>query len=339
MSTEAPKRLTIYDLAKLADSSPSTVSAVLNGTWRSRRISEKLATRILSVATDADYSVNMQARALRRERSGIIGMILPLYDNRYFSSIAQIFEAEARKRGLFAIVSCTNRDPQQEQDAAQMMISHRVEKLICTGATDPDSIARMCQAQGVETINLDLPGKLAPSVISANRDGARMLTKAILDRLKNCGRPNDPIIFVGGRIEDHNTRERIAGFKEALDARGIESPENNIMPCGYSGSRAAPVLDGYLLKHKALPSAIFVNSTITLEGIARWFHDQGHNMSEIVFGCFDWDPLAAVFNPHFLMVRQNVPIMVERLFELMEGARYTAGEVIEIQPEILGDLT
>lgn len=108
------------------------------------------------------------------------------------------------------------------------------------------------------------------------------------------------------------------------------------MPCGYSGLHAAPVLDAYLLKHKALPSAIFVNSTITLEGTARWFHQQGHNMSEIVFGCFDWDPLAAVFNPHFLMVRQNVPIMVERLFELMERPR-SAGEVIEIQPEILGD--
>ncbi len=44
-------------------------------------------------------------------------------------------------------------------------------------------------------------------------------------------------------------------------------------------------------------------------------------MSEIVFGCFDWNPLAAVFNPHFLMVRQNVPVMVKRLFELMEGAQ------------------
>ncbi len=338
MPIDAPKRLTIYNLAKLAGSSPSTVSAVLNGTWQNRRISEKLAARILAVAADADYSVNMQARALRRERSGIIGMILPLYDNRYFSSIAQVFEAEARKRGLFAIVSCTNRDPQQEQEAAQMMIGHRVEKLICTGATDPDSIARMCQPHGVATINLDLPGKLAPSVISANRDGARTLTEAILGRLKARGTPNDPIIFVGGRIEDHNTRERIAGFKAALEAHGLQSPDENIMPCGYSGLHAAPVLDAYLLKHKALPSAIFVNSTITLEGIARWFHQQGHNMSEIVFGCFDWDPLAAVFNPHFLMVRQNVPIMVERLFDLMDGPPSSADEVIEIQPEILGDV-
>ena len=91
-----------------------------------------------------------------------------------------------------------------------------------------------------------------------------------------------------------------------------------------------------LHQHAALPSVIFVNLTITLEGIARWFHHQGHNMGEIVFGCFDWDPLAAVFNPHFLMIRQNVPIMVERLSELIERPR-SAAEVIEIQPEILGD--
>lgn len=336
MSNEPTKRLTIYDLAKLAGSSPSTVSAVLNGTWQTRRISERLAAHILAVAAGADYSVNMQARALRRERSGIIGMILPLYDNRYFSSIAQTFEAEARKRGLFAIVSCTNRDPQQEQEAAQMMIAHRVEKLICTGATDPDSIARMCHAQGVATINLDLPGRLAPSVISANRDGARMLTQAILDRLEARGDPNAQILFIGGRAEDHNTRERIAGFQDALAARGLESPTENILPCGYSGSRAAPVLDAYLRQRKALPSAIFVNSTITLEGIARWFHEKGHNMSEIVFGCFDWDPLAAVFNPHFLMVRQNVPAMVERLFELIEIPTSPSDQTIEIQPEILG---
>lgn len=126
----------------------------------------------------------------------------------------------------------------------------------------------MCNAQGVETINLDLPGTLAPSVISANRYGAKTLTDAILERLKARGTPNDPIIFAGGRIEDHNTRERIAGFSEALAAHGLPSPNENIMPCGYSGLHAAPVLDAYLLKHGTLPSAIFVNSTITLEGIA-----------------------------------------------------------------------
>ncbi|MGI2033633.1 LacI family DNA-binding transcriptional regulator [Rhizobium panacihumi] len=337
MPDDVPKRLTIYDLANLAGSSPSTVSAVLNGSWQNRRVSEKLAKRILAVAEKEGYSINMQARALRRERSGIIGMIVPMYDNRYFSSIAQIFEAEARKRGYFAIVSCTNRDPEQEQQAAQMMLSYRVEKLICTGATDPDSITRMCNAQGVATLNFDLPGRLAPSVISANRMGARALTKAILTRLQARGEMHEPVLFIGGRREDHNTQERIAGFKEALAENGLAAPSESILPCGYAGPKAALALDAYLARHQRLPAAMFVNSTITLEGIAHWFNSSGHDMGEIVFGCFDWDPLAAVFNPHFLMVRQNVPAMIDRLFDLIETSSPLAPAVIEIPPEILGD--
>ncbi|WP_197671959.1 MULTISPECIES: LacI family DNA-binding transcriptional regulator [Halomonas] len=48
VSDSSSKRLTIYDLARLAETSPSTVSAVLNGTWQRRRISKKLASKILS---------------------------------------------------------------------------------------------------------------------------------------------------------------------------------------------------------------------------------------------------------------------------------------------------
>ncbi|MCP1327739.1 LacI family DNA-binding transcriptional regulator, partial [Halomonas sp. 707D4] len=204
MASDSAKRLTIYDLARLAETSPSTVSAVLNGSWKRRRISQKLADKILTLAQSEGYSANMQARALRRERSGIIGMILPLYDNRYFSSIAQHFEAQARKRGLFAIVACTNRDPAQEREAARMMLAYRVECLVSTGATDPDTISLMCEEAGVASLNLDLPGSKAPSIISDNRDGARRLTLAILDRLDaNGAAQSDGVLFIGGRGEDH----------------------------------------------------------------------------------------------------------------------------------------
>ncbi len=91
------KRTTIYDLAKLAGASPSAVSSVLNGTWKKRRISEKLAERVMKLADEKGYSVNVQASLLRRERSYIVGMIVPKYDNRYFGEIAEQFEAMARQ--------------------------------------------------------------------------------------------------------------------------------------------------------------------------------------------------------------------------------------------------
>lgn len=336
MPSDQTKRLTIYDLAKLADSSPSTVSAVLNGTWQQRRISRKLAARILTLAQSEGYSINMQARALRRERSGIIGMIVPMYDNRYFSSIAQNFEAEARRRGLFTIVSCTNRDPDQEREAARMMLAYRVEHLVCTGATDPDSIAEMCAQSGIPSLNLDLPGQRAPSVISANREGARLLTFAILDRLAAESHGDEPILFIGGRGEDHNTRERIAGFKEARAERDLETLPEDILPCGYAADKAQAALRDYLGRHACLPSAIFVNSTISLEGIVRWLRLNDYDLDDIIFGCFDWDPLAAAFHPRLMMARQNVQEMVERIFELIETPVSDSRVLIEILPEIIG---
>ncbi|KQS78846.1 hypothetical protein ASG25_09495 [Rhizobium sp. Leaf384] len=47
---KSAKKTTIYDLAELAGTSASAVSAVLNGTWKKRRISAKLAERITTLA-------------------------------------------------------------------------------------------------------------------------------------------------------------------------------------------------------------------------------------------------------------------------------------------------
>lgn len=165
------RRTPIYDLAKLANASPSAVSSVLNGTWKKRRISRKLAERVMQLAEEQGYSVIVQASLLRRDRSNILGMIVPKYDNRYFGNIAEQFEIMARVRRFFPIVTCTQRDPDREFEAAKELVSYQAECLISTGATDPDRISAFCKASGVQSINLDLPGKDAPSVISDNYAG------------------------------------------------------------------------------------------------------------------------------------------------------------------------
>ena len=93
------RRPTIYDVATSVGTSPTAVSSVLNGTWRQRRISASLAERVQAEAVAQGYAVNLQASALRRETSRIIGMIVPKYDNRYFGAIAERFESMARGAG------------------------------------------------------------------------------------------------------------------------------------------------------------------------------------------------------------------------------------------------
>ncbi len=334
MISKPTKKTTIYDIAKLAGASGSSVSAVINGTWKKRRISIKLAERVLKIADELGYTLNMQASALRREKSGIIGMIVPMYDNRYFSSIVQEFEKMARERGLFPIVTCTLRDPKLEIEAARAMLSYQVECLICTGATDPDHISDLCIAAGVQVLNLDLPGKKSPSIISNNFEGAFALTKNILKQCSQTQQDPLPLLFVGGRAADHNTRCRVEGFIAAHEEENIQTNNDYILTCGYEAKKTAASLQSFVDHKEHFPPGIFVNSTITLEGIMRWKSDYGKKyLQGVKLGCFDWDPFAELLDEHILMVRQDVPRMLTHLFKLIDN-KSTKIETIQIMPII-----
>lgn len=331
------KRTTIYDLAKLAGASPTAVSSVLNGTWRKRRIGPVLAERIKQLADEHGYSINMQASGLSREKSNLIGMIVPKYDNRYFGSIVEKFEAMARERGLFPIITCTQRDADLEIHAAREMISHQINCLIATGATDPDRITALCTTAGVRSLNLDLPGTLAPSVISDNRGGARELTLRILHASQSRRAADEPLVFVGGRPKDHNTIERVRGFRDAHTKLGIKVGRERILTRGYAADKAYQALDAHVARGHQPPGALFVSSTIALEGVVRWIDaNPAYAKSRPFIGCFDWDPIVPVLDPNILMLRQDVPRMLEILFDMIDG-KIEADGVMEVPTVLMHD--
>ena len=317
------KRTTIYDLAKLANTSPTAVSSILNGTWKKRRISKRLAEEVTRLAEEQGYSTNIQASLLRRARSNIVGMIVPKYDNRYFGDMAERFEAMARERGLFPVVTCTQRNPDLEMEAAKELLSFQAETLIATGATDPDRITALCKAAGVTSINLDLPGSAAPSIISDNYAAARALTEMILDRCAADLGWTGPLHFVGGRMSDHNTLERLRGFRDAQTARGITPVEENVLARGYSADQSEAALEQLRVTG---PMGLFVNSTISLEGVMRWITTHRDEAEHpIRFGTFDWDPFGAFLPGNVGMARQDVGGMLAHLFALIEnGGEVTA---------------
>src|SRR5256885_5290779 len=63
----------------------------------------------------------------------------------------------------------------------------------------PDAISAECRKAGVRHVNVDLPGKKAPSVTSDNRWGAAELTRLLLARSRPpAGAPQDAVCFLGG---------------------------------------------------------------------------------------------------------------------------------------------
>lgn len=329
---EKNRKTTIYDLAKLTNVSASAVSAILNGTWEKRRISKALADRVKKIAEEQGYALNRQASLLRSKKSNVIGMLVPKYDNRYFGSIAERFEEMARERNMLPIITCTRRNPKLELEAARVMLSWQVDWIVATGTTFPDKITGLCQQAGVPVINLDLPGTLAPSIISDNYTGAKKLTENILVQSTARYGTALPLYFIGGRKTDHNTAERLRGFIDAHAAQGLSVPEKNLLVRGYSlGNIALTLEDAFGNGEIHLPG-IFVNSTISLEGVVGWLAQRGlTDKKQPPLGCFDWDPFASMLGHNISMVRQDVPAMLDAVFKIIDIGEVSS-RTVEIPP-------
>lgn len=329
------KKITIYDLAELSGVSASAVSAILNGNWKKRRISAKLAEKVTRIAEEQGYAINCQASMLRSKKSRVIGMIIPKYDNRYFGSVAERFEEMARERGLLPIITCTRRRPELEIEAVKAMLSWQVDWVVATGATNPDKITALCQQAGVPTVNLDLPGSVAPSVISDNYGGAKALTHKILANSARRRGALAPLTFIGGRSSDHNTRERLRGFHDAHREQGLVVPQENILAPGYSKGKVEACLQERFATAKTPLPGLFVNSTISLEGVVRWLSQAGLTGSaQPPMGCFDWDPFVYLLGHDIDMVQQDVPAMLEAVFKIIDAGE--AGQQrIEIPPLLM----
>jgi LacI family fructose operon transcriptional repressor len=331
------KKATIYDLAALADVSASTVSAVLSGNWRERRIAEATALKVQRLASAHKYSVNRQASGLRKSRSGLIGMIVPLHDNRFFSEMAQVFERLARERHWYPLVVSTLRDPALEIETVNTLISYRVEHLVITGATDPDPLSRACRTHGVAHVNVDLPGTAASSVISDNYWGARQLTLALLDRsraVRSAGR--NKAYFVGGVASDYATRRRIEGFADAVKSMTGRLESDQVDAHGYDADIAEEAVRRLHARLRGLPRALFINSTIALEGVVRFLTRlPREELDRCVFGCYDWDPFAGMLTFPLLMVRQDVEALLGEAFRIIDAGTPREVRVIEIKPRLL----
>ena len=333
---EPKRKTTIYDVATTSGVSASTVGAVLNGSWAKRRISKDLADRVLGVAADLGYRQNRQASALRTQRSGLIGMILPLHDNRYFSSLSQAFEAGARQRGLCPMVVSTLRDPDEEKRTVATLISHNVDRLFIAGATDPDPLSRMCTDAGIPHINVDLPGTLAASVVTDNFYGASELTRYLIGRSPHIAHA-DELHFIGGNSADFNTMERIRGFQDMLlAATGFAPGRDQINPCGYGPDAAEQAARALLDRLGALPKALFVNSTIAFEGVFRVLKELPDPVfKQFSVGCFDWDPFLSHLHFPVAMVRQDAQGMIRTAFAILEDGKPATASMTLIRPELI----
>ncbi|WP_210249934.1 LacI family DNA-binding transcriptional regulator [Labrys sp. KNU-23] len=327
------RRSTIYDIAEATQASPSTVSLVLNDSWKRYRIKEETAKRVLKAAQELGYAVNMKARGLRLSRSGLAGMIIPHYRNRFFAGLAEAFEADTRQRGLCPIVMSTRRDEAIEASVVGTLLSQQVEFLFIAGVRNTKPLNELCRAAGIPSVNLDLPGSDAPSVVTDNYGGAKALTEKLIAKLHKRRIPPRDLLFLGGISGEHATDRRIQGFRDAVAAHGQEIALE-VSCCGYRPSSAREALAARFKMLGRMPDGVFINSITAFEGLVQFsLQVPRQAMRQVSTVCSDWDPFAAHLPFDVTMTRQNVEAIIAEGYALVDN--YVPGEnpMVVVPPE------
>lgn len=122
---------TIYDIARAAGVTATTVSNVLSGKGS---VSSATRARVMQYVEELKYSPNLVARSLIKGRTGVLGLVFPSIDNPFYAEITAAMERLAYQAGFRIFVSTFSNGDQTGQKMLRDLALRRVDGVIIFSA-------------------------------------------------------------------------------------------------------------------------------------------------------------------------------------------------------------
>jgi LacI family transcriptional regulator len=248
----------IYDVARAADVSVATVSAVVNGT---AYVSPRLKSRVETAIKTLGYQPNHLARGLATQQSRTLGMIVPDIANPFFPEVVRGAEDTAYAAGYTLLIASSDNDLKKEDLYLRLFLSKRVDGVLLTkapGRLSPD-LRRAFAKAGVPIVLLARRvAGLTADVVEMDDKGAAVEAVTHLHRLgyRRIG-------FIGGLAGASTSRRRLEGYRAALKGAKLRADPALVADGDFrveSGYRAGLEL----LKRR--PDAVFIANYLMTVG-------------------------------------------------------------------------
>src|SRR5258708_532737 len=292
---KSARAASISDVARESGVSIFTVSAVVNN---KSHVGKNLRQRVENAIRKLNYRPNLIARSLIKQKTQTIGMIVPGIANPFFPMGVPGAEDAAQKQG-YNLLLCNSDDSLAKEDSAvELLLSKRVDGILLTKATGDFSPALR---QMIKEVNIPFvlvmrtyPQLTKDAVISDDYQGAY----DAVCHLARAGRRR--IGMISGPLKISNAKERVRGFKDALEENHLPCEPELVVEGDYrieSGFRAGHAL----LSHR--PDGIYVANHLMTIGLLKAVDEMGLKCPED-FGLVSFDdyPWLGVFRPRLTTV-------------------------------------
>jgi LacI family transcriptional regulator len=287
------KDVTIYDVAKALNLSPSTVS---RGLKDHPHIHKETKKKIWAAAKEMGYQQNKFASSLRKRRTETIGVVVPKLNSYFMATVIAGVEKITNKLGYGLIISQSQESGKQEISCVSTLFDSRVDGILISLAFDTKNLDHFNKL-----FNKDIPVvffdrvadcKGCMSVVIDNYKAGYEATKHLIEQ--GCKK----IIHLGGNLLRNVYSERFRGYKQALHDNGIEFNQKLVFICDLTGQSGREIMKK-VFKTDLQPDGVFAaNDTSAVAAILE-IQEAGFRVpDDIAVVGFNNEPVSQVIHPN-----------------------------------------
>lgn len=317
-------RSTISDVANAANVSVATASRYINGT---AYVKPETAERIIKAISALNYHPNQMARALKRDKTNIIMLVVPDISNQYYSEQYKIIQQIGEQNGYTIFLYSTNESLENEINALKIAQENRYDGLIYQTMYRTSEMHRMLDALPI------------PFVCPSFRDGEDIFDRGIYNTTKylvSLGHKN--IIYVGGAQSTWINTQRRNGFIKAMEEAGLKYDESDWFEMDFSMS-AGYKAGKYISTLRNKPTAICAANDQLAIGMILAFLEAGINIPEdISITGMDDIEYAKLIAPKLTTVKNDPGPVAEYLIRKLLAIIDNKGEEIQLNKSEPGEV-
>ena len=248
----------IKDVADAAGVSVSTVSRALRGL---STVNQATAEAVRDVAARLGYVPSAAAAAVATGRTKAVNVVVPALATWFFSSLAEGVDRELRAAGYdMALFDLGYNGIERQRVFHRSLLRHRGDALVAACIDFSAEERAELRATGLPTIVVGNPVRGLRFVGIDELAAARLATEHLISL------GHRDILHLSGGDEDELglnaqvPRDRLAGFREALDAAGIPLDPSRVREGRFTAAASGRIMDDVLDGPGPYPTAVFAAS-------------------------------------------------------------------------------
>lgn len=285
--------ITIYDIAREAKVGIGTVSRVFNN---NPNVTSETRKKVLAVSKRLHYVPHAYAQGLARKKTNTLAAIIPFVTNYFFIEVLKGVQDKCAALGYDLILYGINHPSEVEQYLSKSIQRGRVDGILYFSMKLPVDFEKKYRGMRKPMVLVDSYDEMCDSLFVENLEAAKIATRHLI----SLGHKN--IGLIDGNMNSIPARQRLEGFKEAMQEGGLEIKEDNIVIStatrldGFSRDAGYLAMKELMARSASLPTAAVISSDVQAIGAISAMREKGLKVpDDIAIVSFDDIELAVHF--------------------------------------------